>query len=420
MLVQFRVRNWRSIRDEQTLVMVQAKGDELIGANTFVSDAPSNLNLLRSAVIYGANAAGKTNVVRSIAAMKDLVLEADEKIDGLTAEPFLLDDDSSEEPSEFEVVFLIDGVRYVYGFTSDSFRFYDEWLIAFPNGRAQKWFTREWDPQEGTYIWEHGSALSGQKKTWQDATRENTTFLATAVKLNSKQLKPILSWFKDTLRVATINGFKESFTAKLCTNEKSKSDVLRFLQSADIDIEDITVETEKFSAEHLPDDMPVEIKNQIIESVKDRDIYNVGTIHKAANGDLVYFDYDDESNGTQKLFSFSGPWLDVLRNGRVLFVDELNDSLHPQIVKYLVQLFHSDETNPKNAQLVFTTHETSILDQEVFRRDQVWFCEKDNEQATRLYPLSDFSPRKGRENIKEGYLTGRYGALPFTRKFIAE
>ena len=127
------------------------------------------------------------------------------------------------------------------------------------------------------------------------------------------------------------------------------------------------------------------------------------------------FDFEDEPDGTQKLFAFAGPWLDALKNGYVLVIDELHDNLHPKMVRFLVDLFHSAEMNPKNAQLVFTTHETSILNQKVFRRDQIWFCEKDAKQATNLYPLTDFSPKKGRENLEANYLAGRYGALPYLR-----
>jgi Predicted ATPases len=128
---------------------------------------------------------------------------------------------------------------------------------------------------------------------------------------------------------------------------------------------------------------------------------------------MIPFILDDESTGTQKLFAFAGPWLDTLKNGYVLFVDELHDNLHPKLVQYLVELFHDAKTNPRNAQLFFTTHETSILNQSVFRRDQVWFCEKDERSATQLFPLTDFSPRKNRDNLEAAYLSGRYGAVPF-------
>nr|WP_217641988.1 AAA family ATPase [Atopomonas hussainii] len=149
--------------------------------------------------------------------------------------------------------------------------------------------------------------------------------------------------------------------------------------------------------------------------MKDNIFYDIKTIHAGTQDQAVAFEFDDESDGTQKLFSYAGPWLNVLETGKVLIIDELHDNLHPRLVHFLVDLFHNSETNQKNAQLVFTTHETSILNQDVFRRDQIWFCEKNKDQATSLYPLTDFSPRKGRENLEDAYLSGRYGALPYVR-----
>lgn len=137
------------------------------------------------------------------------------------------------------------------------------------------------------------------------------------------------------------------------------------------------------------------------------------TAHPSDSGALVHLDFDDESDGTKKMFNFAGPWLDSLEKGHVLFIDELHDSLHPLLVKFLVQLFHGNDSNPNQAQLVFSTHETSILSQEIFRRDQIWFCERDEMQNTKLYSLAEFSPLKGVENLERCYLSGRYGALPF-------
>ena len=142
--------------------------------------------------------------------------------------------------------------------------------------------------------------------------------------------------------------------------------------------------------------MPDDVRAMVVKEMEGKEILaELNMMHKDSTGKLVAFDFDDESDGTQKLFSFAGPWLDTLMSGHVLFVDELHDNLHPRLVQFLIELFHSSETNPKNAQLVFTTHETSILNQEVFRRDQIWFCEKGSEKATQIYPLTDFSPRKG-------------------------
>ena len=161
--------------------------------------------------------------------------------------------------------------------------------------------------------------------------------------------------------------------------------------------------------------MPEAVRKEMLERFKDETFFNVKTAHILDNGKEVLFDLADESDGTQKIFALSGPWLDTLENGYVLVIDELHDNLHPLIVRFLIRLFHNLETNPRNAQLVFTTHDTSILSQEVFRRDQIWFCDKDESQATQLYPLTDFSPRKGVESLERGYLSGRYGALPYLK-----
>jgi AAA15 family ATPase/GTPase len=180
-------------------------------------------------------------------------------------------------------------------------------------------------------------------------------------------------------------------------------------------IEDILVEKKPIDSTMWPDDMPESMKKELSGKLQGKEFLKIKAVHKNTESEYETFDFEDESDGTQKLFAFAGPWIDSLANGYVLFIDELHDNLHPRLVRFLVQLFHSSKTNPKNAQLVFTTHETSILNQEVFRRDQVWFCEKNQQQATILYPLTDFSPRKGRENLELAYLSGRYGALPYVR-----
>lgn len=323
--------------------------------------------------------------------------------DSVPVVPFLLDSATEKSPSEFEAIFIADGVRYQYGFSATSERIHEEWLFAYPNGRAQKWFGRAWDAEKKTYAWEKCKPLTGQKQTWQESTRQNALFLSTAVQLNSKQLQPVYDWFRKTLRTANFAGLSPSFTASLCKNPEQREKVLAFLKAADLDIQNVIVESEKFSAKHLPDDMP------------DNEIFDIKTVHQSVEGRLVSFNFDDESDGTKKFFAFAGPWLDALKKGFVLIIDELHDNLHPKMVQFLVQLFHNSETNPKNAQLIFTTHETSILSQEIFRRDQIWFCEKGNDQSTRLFPLTDFSPRKGRENLEANYLAGRYGALPYLR-----
>lgn len=417
MLVEMTVANFRSFREAQTFTLAKGKGDEMLATNTFDAAAANNISLLRSAAIYGPNASGKSNLLLALQAMKQIVLESAislQRGDKLPVTPFRLNPQSRQQPSEFEVTFLVDGVRYQYGFAATVERIHEEWLLAYPKGRAQRWFGRAWNAGDQGYDWELGSNLTGEKQLWQKSTRDNALFLSTAVQLNSEQLQPIFDWFKNRLRLANVGGWGPVFSASLC-ERGDKARIMDFLRAADLHIDDILVESRPFDPSALPAEMPEPVREAIAGDMKGKTILDIKTVHKGDDGKPVTFDFDDESDGTRKLFAFAGPWIDSLTNGNVLFIDELHDNLHPRLVQFLVQLFHSQETNPNNAQLIFTTHETSILNQEVFRRDQIWFCEKDKSQATVLYPLTDFSPRKGRENLEAAYLSGRYGALPFIR-----
>lgn len=417
MLIEMSVANFRSFRDTQTFTLAKGKGDEMTASNTFNAGAASSIQLLRSAAIYGPNASGKSNLLLALQTMKGIVLDSAtsfQRGDEIPVTPFRLNAKNRSLPSEFEVTFMVRGVRYQYGFAATAERIFEEWLLAYPKGRAQRWFGRAWNENLQKYDWEFGNNLGGEKQLWQKSTRDNALFLSTAVQLNSEQLKDVFDWFKTTLRLANVGGWGPSFSASLCEGSEKKQ-VLDFLRAADLHIDDVLVESKLFDPAVLPSDMPEPLREVLAGNMKDKKVLDIKTVRKDDGGESVRFDFDDESDGTQKLFSFAGPWIDSLNNGYVLFIDELHDNLHPRLVQFLVQLFHDTRTNPHNAQLVFTTHETSILNQDVFRRDQVWFCEKNNEQATSLYPLTDFSPRKGRENLELAYLSGRYGALPFVR-----
>ena len=416
MLIEFTVKNYRSIKQEQSLSMVKAKGDELELSNTFQPEAPGTTSLLRSAVIYGPNAAGKSNLIRAMMEMESIVrgsASGTQAGDHLSVEPFLFDEATANEPSEFEATFISEGVKYQYGFTLSQVNVIEEWLIAFPKGRPQRWFSRRFNEKKQSSEFKFSEFLSGQKSVWKNATRNNALFLSTAVQLNSEQLKPVFDWFRYKLRPTYIGGWGSGFTASLCEDNEQKGRVLEFLRAADFDIHDVRIEKEKFNPDSLPDEFPDLIKKEIANKMKDSEVFDIQTVHQTKSGRLIELDFEEESDGTKKIFAFAGPWIDTLNNGYVLVIDELHDNLHPRMVRYLVDLFNNKEINKKNAQLIFTTHDTSILSQEVFRRDQVWFCEKDDEQATVVYPLTDFSPRKLRENIEQGYLSGRYGAFPF-------
>lgn len=407
-LVEFSVSNFRSIRERQTLTFVATSGDELEATHVFNPIAPGVDRLVRSAVIYGANAAGKSNLLRGLDVMQDIVLLKNQLGDHVPVVPFLFDE-HQHGPTMFEVVFIRDGVKFQYGFACTRDAIVEEWLYAFPEKRAQRWFHRKSD-EGGETNWEFGASLRGKKKDWSAATRPNALFLSTAIQLNADSLKPIFSWFRDTLRLVVGSGvISEDYT--IGRLDIAQDRIVSLLKNADTGIHGLEV------FKKPPGEMFREIAEKALpEDVRQRIIDNaskgVRAKHIGKDGQEIWLDMEDESEGTKKLFACAGPFIDVLENGRVLVIDELNNSLHPIMVKWIIDSFNSPVTNPKNAQLLFATHATSVLSLEIFRRDQIWFAEKSDEGATSIYPLTDFSPRK-EASIAGGYLRGRYGAIPF-------
>lgn len=417
MLIEFKVKNYRSIKEEQTLSMVKSNAKELEDTNTFITpEKKKPIKLLSSATIYGPNASGKSNLLKAMKTMQRLVLDSDSKIKRgkkLPITSFLLDSDTKEEPTEFEIIFVSEEVRYQYGFILNNEVILEEWLYAFPEGPSQTWFEREYKEDKETTDWYFGSKFAGNKKIWSESTRENALFLSTAIQLNSEQLKPVYDWFNEKFHVLESTArLDPNFTYELYGQEKYKVLINKFLNVADLDIEELKITEEDFDLSKLPEDMPDTLRNKIAEDFKDKKLLDVASKHKSIQGEDIYFDFDEESDGTRKFLAFLGPWIDTLENGYVLVVDELHDNFHPLMVRFLIELFHSKETNKKNAQLIFTSHETSVMTQEIFRRDQIWFCEKKN-KATELFSLAEFKPRKGVTDIEKSYFSGRYGALPY-------
>ena len=310
-----------------------------------------------------------------------------------------------------EVLCIVEGVRYQYGFRATRHLVIEEWLFAWPRGRLQVWFERTGK------TWKFGPNLTGDKKVWQRATRPNALYLSTAASLNSEQLQPIYNWFKKRLRVTGAQGWPESFSMSWCHDQR-KSEIVDFLKVADLGIADIRVVEKEFQPQQLRRDMDPNLKRLLAEKFAEKRISELRLSHNTGNSLSSELQLRDESDGTQRIFALAGPWLDSLKNGNVIVFDELHASLHPALVRFLVDQFHNPRLNSRGAQLVFTTHDTSILSQDTFRRDQIWFFERNKRQETRLFPLTEFSPRKGLENLERSYLNGRYGALPFVDQSI--
>ena len=412
MLVEFRVKNFRSLRDEQVLSLAASKDKSLQNTHTFATDISAVPTLLRSLVVYGANASGKSNLIKALQYMRGVVVESATLIQPgqpFGVQPFRLDGRSAEQPTEFEITFLIDKVRYQYGFTMTPQRIVSEHLLVYKAFKPQRWFERHFDADTGKDVYEFGSGLKGPKNLWESATRPNSLFLSMAVQLNSEPLRPVFDWFSNHLVIINeISPLAPQFSVQMLRQENQRKAICDFLTAVDISISDIDVVTNKKPSQVFQFDLAAgktEVRTEEIEE-------NQLRFHHVTESGEVIFDLADESHGTRNLLFLAGPVLDILSKGRTLVIDELDTSLHSLLVRELVRLFHRPDLNTGHAQLIFTTHDTSLLDAYgLFRRDQVWFVEKKKDYSSDIYSLLEFSPRKN-EALERGYLQGRYGSVP--------
>lgn len=417
MLIEFQVENFRSFKEAQTFSMVAGTQPEHARTNTFDSGFKSIGRLLRSAVIYGPNAAGKTNLLRAIQFVKELVLGSSNTNTPYPYSPFKFSKINRASPSKFLISFIQKGTRYEYGFTMGPQRIEEEWLTEYSTAksraRGRSLFERTWDRKKKKYDWKFSSFLKGQRSVWSDSTRPDALFLSTAIQLNSKQLLPVYEWFQRRLVVivgpTTMN---QQLTFNLLNQRGGKEKLLPFLREADLGISDLSIEREAIPTEGfiVPSQM-----GAVIERVPNSNSSNLLKVRLSHVTDdpksPLGLDFAEESSGTQILFNTAGAWLNVIEKGEVLLFDEIDTNLHPRLLHFLIQKFNSENNNPNHAQLICSTHNTSLLDQELFRRDQIWFVEKQKHGSSKLYPLTDFRPRND-EVLERWYLRGRYGALP--------
>lgn len=410
MLIEFRVKNFGCLRDEQVLSLVPASDDQsLLENNTFDTGVPAVPRLLRTAVIYGPNAGGKSTVLRALQTMFIMVgysagIEINEKLFPI---PFLLDDVSREKPTAFEINFLHESRRYQYGFSCQKDRILEEYLFEYNSSRPTTLFNRHYDKENNKYIYTFSKSLRGPKNIWRDATQGSVLFLSRAAQLNSEQLFPI--WKKNFSLPLVFNKFLsppfDIFIKQIFDNTLLKKNVCNFIQSADINIKDINIQEKLIE------------QNNNKNNVENR--YFLSFIHTTKHGNIALPAWA-ESDGTMQLLYYIIPLLKMLDLGSILAIDELDASLHPLMMRRIVELLQSPKTNPNGTQLIFTTHDTSLLqDMEIlFRRDQVWFVEKNADQASNLYSLAEFQTEEG-ENFSLSYLHGLYGGIPLLRGWEA-
>ncbi len=419
MLIKFIVKNHRSIRDEQmfsTVALKPKSKTKLLENNFFTSPFSKSIKLAKTSAMFGTNAAGKSNFIDALEFMRHIVLNSNrfQTGDSLPTPPFLFDDNSKNSDSEYEVEFVQRGIRYQFGFTCNANTITEEWVLAWPKGSQQLWYERFYG-EDNKEDYKFGPNFKGSKKLWRESTGPSTLFLSRAAEHNSEQLKPVIEWFKKLIILGHRKEFSFTMTADYCEEPKNKVKVIDFFKKFDLPIQDINITEEKIDTnvqkevrsflDRLTPD-PASIP-PLPEKAKRVNISHVNR----KTGKKYTLPLDLESEGTKKMFSYAQPILDALQTGRVFIIDEMSNSFHTNLSKAIVHLFNSGE-NKANAQLIFTTHDTSMLNPKLLRRDQIWFIDKDDEEASYLTPLTDYKPR-GEEALEKNYLAGKYGAVPF-------
>ncbi len=424
MLIEFSVKNYRSFKEKQTFSMKASPYDK----DTTDKENPrprqiDKLNLLPAAAIYGANSSGKSNLLNAMGTMRDIIMSSVRinATDPLPTNTFALDEAFLEEPTEFEAVFLLSNKTYRYGFIYTKKEIEKEWLFEKSRIKEQELFTRE------------GSSFSIQKRFKEGEGKENLTtanrlFLSLVAQLNGDISKQVINWFQHFNNISgTFNNNFRDYSIKLLLNNDEKTKASKgFLKQMDLGFSELKPEEHPIDDNFFPAGLPQIIKedflkrhpNEMVRSLKSAHTFQ----HKNGNTSLRLFDSEEmESEGTLKILDLSGPIVDTLINGYTLVVDELDAKLHPFLTKKLIDIFNSRKGNPNNAQLIFATHDTNLLNNEILRRDQIWFAEKDRtHESTILKRLSEIEMtddgefRKVRRDriFEKDYFDKKYGALP--------
>ena len=410
MLLEFSVKNFLSIKDEVILSLYAS--DEIKGHEEYNLIPVGGRHILKTAVIYGANASGKSNLIKAMGFMRGIIvnslkLNPDEPIVPPQNYPsFQLDIKTAEAPIEMEVTFLYDDVYYRYGFVLDANRIHREWLYHAPKESETRLYERILNKKP--YI----SKIFNSKIL--NDLPDNTLWLAALAKYTDSPARRVMEWVLNTFNViaGTDEESYEAFTYSKI--EEYREDILNFLKVADTGIEDIFLES--VTEEDLPNNISKTLRKnlkKLISSETKQLVFQHSIFNdKGKATGKKSWELINESAGTQKLFALSGPLIETLRKGEVLVIDELDAKLHPMIMRFILSLFHFKEHNPHDAQLVFATHDTQLLSPRFFRRDQIWFTEKNHYGATDLYSLADFD-LDDQADFSRDYFQGRYNAVPF-------
>lgn len=384
----------------------------------------TSYKVLPVAVLYGANSSGKSNVLSAFEVMRNLVVNAVKlnPNDSLHFDPFKLRADLVNKPTSFEVELLIETTKYRYGFEYNRSCILKEWLYE-KREKEREFFL--FLRVEDQYKISDTRFSEGREK--EQATPANRLFISLVAQLNGSTSKMILNWFRSCNSLSGLSdGNYEGVTLNILHDKLDGcEDVQRFFHLTQLGFQDLIINKEVFDEEMLSKlSISDDLKNNILKKFKGKSVFTTKTTHNIydANGSVDHveaFDKDImESEGTRKVIELSGPLFDTLKEGKLLLVDELDAKLHPFLTLSIVRLFMNPATNPNGAQLIFTTHDTNLLDLRFLRRDQIWFTEKDDTESSDLFSLVDFKNDQGIKvrndrNIENDYMSGRFGAVPF-------
>jgi AAA15 family ATPase/GTPase len=427
MLLRFGVENHRSIRNYQELLLTAASFKE--GASRLLQSADARVRTVPVVALYGANASGKSTLLDALRFMRRAVKFSHSRGDAIgdktPHEPFALDDVSNSRPSRYDIDIELDGTRFHYGFTLDGTKFNEEWLYAIPLNKSRKtrqtWFHRTDDGQPIYF----GKELKGENKLIEKIVRSNSLFLSAAAQNAHVQLSKLYEYITSKINVISTEVNPMALGPQIAGFFQRHKDLeggaLEFLRVADIGIAGVKYEYVEMSekTKNFVEEFKVFLNRHDIPSEPDADERlkrKASFMHRGVDSKEYRLELESESAGTRAILSAIGPILDALRSGGVLLIDELSNSLHPLMSRKLVDLFNDKSVNVGAAQLIFTTHDTNLLCGGMFRRDQIWFAEKDREGATHFFPLTEISVDQ-RDNLEKGYLQGRFGAIPFFSKF---
>ncbi|MEX2410967.1 MAG: ATP-binding protein [Candidatus Paceibacterota bacterium] len=416
MIVHFSVQNFRSVKERME---ISFKKTGLKGLPNNYFDAPSKTKLLKTAVLYGPNASGKSTLLKAFKALEFLVLSSagfkpDQAIPPY--EPHLLDTAFKAQPVEFRIEFFGgDHIKYELELAFLEKEVVREEMYYYPNGVQSLLYQR----LQGKDI-KFGDGYRGAKKTIERLLLPNQLFISKAAEKNVDSLLPAFRFFGEGIMVYPFlnenheNNLTRFYAKKLAEEGDSgfSKKLNALICALDIGILSVSANEIDENSFRFPENVPVEIKIKIKEDYK----YDIKTEHPLFENDKVVgkelFDVEEESTGTKSLLVIAGIILDSLEAGRVLVVDEFEKNLHPSITNYLIGLFYNPLTNPKNAQLIFATHDITQLASGEFRRDQIWFTEKNEFGATELYACSDIKGVRPENPLDKWYASGKLGATP--------